>query len=290
VILLAAGCGLKKKSPPPSPATPKEQASADLAAIASLNSGALSYNNKSYDDVLYLVFGGTRGTDVQSYINERLHHYFSLEERQSASFEPNIIEDSSDDENSTVQTLAINIGTGYWYAGLMAGVTLTMNIGGDSLVLDSPRVGIMQINPGYMMSLDDGMGGKTPIPQLSRQATIVHEARHSDCARAPSDEELEIIQSPWAMEKYDNFSCGFLHVICSGGDYDGAAACDRDPWGAYAVGIIFIDANMNGLSGTDYAVMEYIYGDYIGRLEYNYSDLLNGKLGSPKMWSIGGWK
>ena len=81
----------------------------------------------------------------------------------------------------------------------------------------------------------------------------------------------------------------FLTKNCpKGHDYEGIAACDNEPWGAYSIGAIYDAAMaMGAISKTEKAILEIGALDNFSRLMFDHEDMLKGKLGEPDMSSSG---
>jgi hypothetical protein len=297
LFLITTSCNHKKDSPPPR--TAKDHALEDLQGLTALKGASMEVYGKSYNDVFARIFGGLQGVDVKRYTDQRLKRFYTQADLKAASVSPSTADYSAfempDPEpregDNEIVTAASNLGTGLYYVGLMNDVTLKVSIAGSDIDITSPRVGLMQIGEGYMMTATDSSGNRIDYPQLSRMATLVHEARHSDCAEVPSQTDVGILRDSQnyreTMKNYHRFDCGFMHALCEFGDYKDYAACDEVTWGAYAVDAIFIQGEIDNTTGLEREIMEIILGDTVSRLNYSYTDLLKGKLGQPDMSSVG---
>ena len=120
-----------------------------------------------------------------------------------------------------------NIGAGLYFGGKDQGIVYSLKISRGLIksplkaVIESPRVGIIQIGEGLFL---DGLSVTPSKPNaiansLKRLSTFFHEARHSDG---------------------NGVSLAFAHSVCPAGhNYAGSPACDENLNGPYTVGAIF---------------------------------------------------
>jgi hypothetical protein len=229
------------------------------------------------------AFGGADADAAIHYLSERVHYVLP----QSVDLGSRLTLASSslgaqEQQASQIYTMAINVGTALWFEALaQAPVQLGFQVADSVVPLDSPRVGIIQLGQGYTLKKD----GKDAFPQLVRVATLIHEARHSDCTGGMVRSDLDLIKQGDLPE---NRSCGHLHVRCpEGHEYEGAYACDGDAWGAYSIEGLFaagLVKNCTNCSTADQNVALVIFADSMSRV-IPVDDMLAGKLGDPDMTS-----
>jgi hypothetical protein len=181
--------------------------------------------------------------------------------------------------------MAANIGMALWLqAELARPQVLAFAVGQQPVVLDSSRVGIMQLGEGYTKK--KAFGGYK-FPAIQRIATFIHEARHSDCTGGISEAELAALARG---ETIPSHSCGHRHVVCpEGHELAGLPACDAHAWGAYSVEAIFTLAlakACTSCSEKDKNLAVAAYFDAISRVLVA-KDMLAGRLGAPDMSSSG---
>lgn len=126
-----------------------------------------------------------------------------------------------------IYTVMSNIGAGIYFGGKDQGVVYSLKISRGLIksplkaVIESPRVGIIQIGEGLFL---DGLSVTPSKPNavansLKRLSTFFHEARHSDG---------------------NGVSLAFAHSVCpTGHNYAGSPACDENLNGPYTVGALF---------------------------------------------------
>ena len=129
-------------------------------------------------------------------------------------------------------TIATNIGTAVWLETIAQKRPIEFFINNTSIPVTDPRIGIVRLAEGYTNY--DGEG--RPMNPVARTAVLIHEARHSDCTGGLSERDVLNLS---AGQLPENRSCGHLHTICQGGDYDGLPACDGREWGSYAMGWLY---------------------------------------------------
>ena len=99
-------------------------------------------------------------------------------------------------------------------------------------------------SPGFGYIGFTGMFFAKTRTDLDRIATLMHEARHSDCNQIPNPAQAKaflVSRDNTGWEK-----CTFGHAKCPvGHDLEGSYACDNLPWGSYAVTLIIQNAIVN---------------------------------------------
>jgi hypothetical protein len=245
----------------------------DLAGIANYSdTGAvvldqLSVSQATDEDpskpalpIFSTVFGGTSGSDLMNYLNSRIQYYFSKYELKDATYSagqldyknwltsdivntrlfaglfPSGASSEDSDSGASIEIAATNIGISYWMVGAVNNTVLSISVGDQNIVMNSPQNGIMEFGPGYTADL----------PDFYRQSILIHEARHSDCTGGLSEQQIEKIRkepnNAAFSQSRDAGECGHLHVVCPTGEYQGLAACDDERYGAYGVQEVFVHA------------------------------------------------
>lgn len=233
------------------------------------------------------AFGAGDSSGVIQYLSDRVHYLIpesaDLESRLSI---PHASSSSTNAPSPTsaggLYTMATNVGTVLWFEALAAAPSeLDFTLGDMRIPLTSSRVGIVQIGEGYTLQKN----GQYAFPQIVRIATLVHEARHSDCTGGISRSDLQKLQNGDIPE---NHSCGHLHVRCPAGhDYEGAFACDGEAWGAYSIQALYAAAlvkNCSNCTAEEQNQALMIFSDSLNRV-IPAEAMLAGKLGAPDMSS-----
>lgn len=107
---------------------------------------------------------------------------------------------------------------------------------GDTVIpIDGPGIGFITLGPVYT-SADTNL--------MDRLGTLVHEARHSDCAELPSLRDYYLLEKDLNhLVSNHGLACDHLHVKCpKGHPLAGEEACDKHPWGSYMFDYIFSKA------------------------------------------------
>ena len=111
-------------------------------------------------------------------------------------------------------------------------------------------------------------------PSLSRDpllaaASLIHEARHSDCTGGLKLNGYGIYQFFKGDTSYLG-ECTHVHAPCpEGHDLEGLPACDRESWGAYGVNAVFdgvVSAHCKGCTESRKDTMEAAYLDAKSRV------------------------
>ena len=180
--------------------------------------------------------------DVMHFLTQRIHYFVPL----GINFADRLTGSTSDSDTLSRRlattsgggmVMATNLGVGLWFEQLASGSGPKGFLISDTRVpITSTRIGIVELGAGYSNS---------SVTQLQRMATLVHEARHSDCTGGLSAQDIERIrdQNLPAEERVPaNRSCGHLHVDCpQGHDLAGIPACDQHAWGAYSIEMVFAE-------------------------------------------------
>ncbi len=237
LVLTLSGCGKKEEKVKRVPTPADQLLPADLAGIRNLKSSDIMAFDKDASGLFSEIFGGTSSDAVMTYLNTRLK-YFVMPTDQNVDLE---VADTA----SEAKVGASNIGLAIWLQGLIEGKKYNFIYHGERVPVTSSRIGIMLFGEGYtdVDTLSDGT--QYDRPSFIRQATLVHEARHSDCTGGISESDLEEIRKNKSLsdlpKDFKARTCGHLHVICpEGHPYHGLAACDYESWGAYGVGAVYL--------------------------------------------------
>jgi hypothetical protein len=244
------------------------------------------------------AFQGTSTAGVSQYLNTRVSYIIPASvnpedqlvrlnsmERVGEQTAPSISPGLGRVADSQVYVVALNIGTLVWFNALLAlPEKLGFMIGDRAVPITSSRLGIVQLGKGYTVK----KGNEYAFPPLARIATLVHEARHSDCTGGLAQADLEKLR---AQDIPDGHGCGHLHVVCPPGHpYAGIYACDDLAWGAYSIEAIYAAAilkHCQNCTVEDQGIAEGVEVDSLSRLILPVDDMLNGKLGDPDMSSGG---
>lgn len=159
-------------------------------------------------------------------------------------------------DNSNVQLS--NIGASLYLSGknekILYGIKIPYGTLGSSkkIVVNSPRVGIVQIGASFITTLINPSKKKIKAwsNSIFRLGTLFHEARHSDG---------------------NGHSLAFVHAVCPRGHaYEGARACDENLNGPYTIGAHMIaemakecDVNCSVMDKETLLLATY---DYFGRV------------------------
>jgi hypothetical protein len=165
-----------------------------------------------------------------SFLNFSFNKSISIE-RENVNY-PNLLQGQKEiekeksleasEEDEEAYTVMTNIGSGLYLTGKKEKRLYRMKVStgifkSQTITIDSPRVGIIQIGQGLFDSRFN-INNSNPNAisnSLHRLGVLFHEARHSDG---------------------NGESLAFAHVICpKGHDYEGYMACDSVPNGAYAI-------------------------------------------------------
>jgi hypothetical protein len=262
------------------------------------------------------MFGGESGRNVRAYVDERIRYYFDESDLDGADLSPRPRNTKYSEnpnsrgpammlrDESEAVTAASNLGAGLFLQGAVDSNVITLVVPriGQNIRIDSTRAGIMLFGPGYTQTARTEDGRTLELPTEYRQATLVHEARHSDCTGGVRQADLNVARnSRNVLEFVNNYpamNCGHLHTMCPAWhEFKNLPACDRHFWGAYSVGYVFAAAKQNPSStSVRDLLLRYMENDSASRLLYitngpahvvDVEPLLNGQFGYPDMTSSG---
>jgi len=126
----------------------------------------------------------------------------------------------SDSSSSSVETVMLNYGASIYLTGKQNSVIYSIQVAGNTITDNTPRVGIVQIGPGLF---DNNELSNSPPNSLAnsclRLQTLFHESTHTNGNGA---------------------NAGFPHAMCNSGPYSGYYACEGNLNGPYAIGRAFL--------------------------------------------------
>lgn len=217
------------------------------------------------------IFGGTSSANILNYLSPRISYVNGV--LGNAGF-VTIEAEATNSSNSWVARLATEYSLGF------TSTPKTVDINGRAVQIDSPRTGTIHLGGGFL---------NLKTSYLSRISTLVHEARHSDCAVNYTKEEAGwLFSTDKTVQEKAPKQCNHRHTICQSGPLAGEPACDGHAWGSYALEAIYFDAlalDCPSCSEDDRQLALVESKDAMSRVT-NWSDLIAGKLGDPVMTSI----
>jgi len=229
------------------------------------------------------VFGGRTSSELVRFFNERVSLLLPPGVGIRERVEP------TQAMASGVVSIGTNVGASFWLQSVASGAPsfiLLRDGKGRKVPVDSTRVGIVQLAPGYFGQ------GAAPT-SLARTAALVHEARHSDCTGGLSAADIARMRdrSLRREERYpENRACGHLHSICGiEHPYAGLMACDSHPWGAYAIEAVYaseLARSCRACSEEQRQVAGMIALDSLSRVREG-GKMMRGEFGDPDMSSLG---
>ncbi len=229
------------------------------------------------------IFGGEGTAQIKKYLKRRVHFLLSVKN------DPALAKQLADEGAGTApthgMTMAANIGPLMWYQVLASGQSQSYSLGGKTLEINSTRIGVIQLGPGYTKV------AYAPFPPetiaVNRMGILIHEARHSDCTGGFTAQDLADMSGG---RRPQNPACGHAHTKCPPGHiYAGLPACDNHPWGAYAIEAAFhfaVAKNCANCTQLQKQSAHAFYLDAKSRVP-QFNDMMNGKMGPPNMSSSG---
>jgi hypothetical protein len=291
--LIEVGCG--GGAGQARPRSVRELVNDDLASLAQFDASGAQEVDAQDHGAFTKIFGGTTGADIRRYLDERVAYFSTPDEQASLRVEPATYGGvdlkeryfAFDNESgSSLQTLGQNSGAAIWKNHILE-FTPTVYVAGRTIRLASTRPGFVQLSDGYNLRQTLFNFVDIGVPPAYREVTLVHEARHSDCPGGlkPRPETRSYNRFSANDEQYQH--CTQEHAICMSGVYAGAAACDKFPWGAYSVALVYAKAASAHMTGMAKQIMVAVIADQIVRLSPNFDveAMLQGKLGDPDMSS-----
>jgi hypothetical protein len=292
VLSLATACAAADESPaanyffaPPGSLSnqDRQKVLSDLSDINNIDPISL----KSYDDqngqIFTKIFGGPTTRDIQTYLNQRARYFADANDvgvngQHIFATPQQAPTGATSGAQQGPSLIALNVGTMLWLASVAQNGHVAFTIDGvqpQPVPITSSRIGLIIMSPAY-----------NSLPEVARQAVVIHEARHSDCTGGMPAKNLPAFRQAYlsgnsaALVPLAN-ECGHMHIICPAGLYKGLPACDNESWGAYTVGGIYADAMaMNKSDPTAWAVAKQFAIDSKSRV-------MNQTGGEPDMSSAG---
>lgn len=241
----------------------------------------------AYNSAFSKVFAGQTPLQVRKYLDARIKIVYAESTTLNDQFEPgtldyfdwlkNEIAIFGTQATAKTITMAYNLGTALWLIGKVNETNVTYRhlgtVPNEVFVLNSSRTGLIILGEGY--SETNPYNSKMKFYPELRIATLVHEARHSDCTGGIPANFIDAAKTAVSHEDLlatmgiEQMQCGHLHVECpSTSSLAGIAACDADVWGAYGVGSVFTMANLKNYPEGDSrrAFVESILADSLSRL------------------------
>jgi len=225
-----------------------------------------------YSEPFTQIFGGTSGEDVMRYLEERIHYMGA---------------DSGGGDKGIYAANYSPVFLTYIYSrdvrqSKNPKVT-KMKFEDTTVAIDSPRTGFVVVGDAYTWP---------ETSWIDRLDTLVHEARHSDCATIPDADDLTAYQkSQYLNISMEGRTCTHIHMPCpKGHPLAGELACDGHDWGAYTVGYVFSKTMYRSCVGcTEKQKQEALVTatDDFSRLFKDVQDRwLSGNAGTPDMRSV----
>ncbi|MEQ1877388.1 MAG: hypothetical protein ABL958_12150 [Bdellovibrionia bacterium] len=290
VGLIANGCGVGGGGGGSDPdAYKRDLLKADLQELDVSDTTYLTTYDRENGGVISKLFGGTRGADLLNYFRTRVTYTFTKQEIENGSMQLSAAGTFPIDASSTLTVGARNIGTALWYQGLVERKAVTITVAGQTIAVRSTRTGIIEFGDGYRRTNPKTL---TDYPSEFRNMIMLHEARHSDCTGGVSDPDIEIIRQAGgelSASGFTRFMCGHLHQNCpTGHQYAGKPVCDLHPWGAYAIGALYVRAALLKYKGQPQEdVLRAAAIDQANRAIPELTKMINGDFGNPDMSSSG---
>ncbi|MGK5090132.1 hypothetical protein WDW86_21490 [Bdellovibrionota bacterium FG-2] len=238
-----------------------------------------------------LIFAGEGVAQIKKYLKRRLNFILSLKNDADLAKIVGTSGASVGSQNQAEQLIpmAQNTGAITWFTQWRTspGQNQTFSLGGKTREVNSSRIGIMKLGPGYSQVAEK------PYPpeviSMFRLGTLIHEARHSDCTGGFDEQDVAEIKSGYRYHPRNN-ACGHFHTKCPpGNDFAGLKVCDDHPWGAYSIAAVYFLAVAESCSNCTQLQKQWaraFYVDSAARVQ-RFPDMMRGKLGPPDMSSSG---
>lgn len=305
-FVVLTGCGGKKDEPKPRLATHLPRAEG-LAVMRQYDAqflyddelsdgevGALGYDFRKIEGLEIADSGGDRSAPVMVEAYKKLFGdatarptgYLFERIKLIASAKQKLVSGERPGPDTVAQNLSVAFWLGYMLdrrkSGEDPGAIPDQREGDRSIHLNSSRMGFVQLGDPYS-AVDNS---------IFRIATLIHEARHSDCPNGITGSQLDQFLDPQSKPSNDDIisvigTCGFLHPDCPAGHpLAGKPACeDGEGWGAYSVMIPFnrmIYRQCTNCSEDDRQAAAVSASEAATRI-IRVDDLLDGRLGAPNM-------
>ena len=258
------------------------------------------------------IFEERKNQAVEAFVRERSQHFITMQQMERIRVEPleSTLQYNSfvrerprpkpkPGQREGVMTAAANMSPGLYGLGAVNGVVLRVRGEGIDTFVKSTRSGIFILPDDYRMeTLFRGLKEEKSQDEakkidrgleIMRQGTLIHEARHSDCTGGIDEATIRSAKLAYDRQDFVERSgtrCGNPHTVCTKGVYRGYDACERIPWGSYAVGLVFLMEARKKLPAMspEAILVEHIIIDLRSRFEDGVLDvdaMLSGKLGEP---------
>lgn len=157
------------------------------------------------------IFGASNGQAALQFLNQRVHYIVP----NNVSFKLNLQGQSKDMTLDSEYVVAVNMGTALFlidkqYRNQLPG--MTFSIGSTPVTSSNPATGFIQLGKNF-----------AKFPLVDRMATLIHEARHSDCESTTSE------------------LCGLPHIACPAGHALATMmACEDKAIGPYYIEAVYL--------------------------------------------------
>jgi hypothetical protein len=269
--------------------------------------GAKSLSAEKYNAYVKL-FGGAEGSDVRRFVEARAKIFVTEEE---ATITPDPLRRTYTGwyakggvrsapllGKGGVTVAAANLSVQYFLQGLVENTSYSVVARGVTYPANEADAGIILLGDSYTNVAYLRRGGHIEIPGWYRYEILGHEARHSECPTGVKRETLEIVRKAKShqefLDKFPHTDCGQWHSICPDTfpqvELRGELACDTRPWGSYTYSWLMHEATLaSNPSSTSWQLAQLEALSSKARLQFNPQDLLDDKLGSPKIGSRGAY-
>lgn len=258
----------------------------DLSALPHLPEDGFKKLDQETNQLVTAVFGGPSTKNLGSFLTERVKYFISAETFPSYRVEPKDFEfafEAYSNVSKMAGLYALNLGMGMFLESLREGKTPHLVAGEHRYPIQSPRAGFIVIGKSYKHWDVSEDGEVIEIPSGVRLAQLFHESRHSDCSVAP-----QILAMVKKKEISLPRSCGQLHSMCQSGPLVGEMNCDDFAWGAFSIVAVYLKGILKSetLSTRDRILYKAALSEVLGRMEFDYADMLKGKGPRPVLSSI----
>lgn len=249
--------------------------SPDLRALIQSDYMLLSQSKLAGRSVFRSVFGGSGSESVLRYLDERIHYVIGRQSESELGHRFSLWGTELGTDASSGQVMASNLSLPIWVRLLQTPASGGIfRFDGHPVPVRDTRAGIMMFGEGYSPA----------FPDVGRVATLIHEARHSDC---PAGLPAEFLQT---LDLSRLGGCGQAHVACPPTHpLAGLPACDAQPWGAYTMGLLYLATVEDSCTGCSEkmraeAIVQAI--DAASRVLVDTDEMFLGKFGQPNMANI----
>lgn len=254
------------------------------------------------------VFGGTSGHDVNTYFNQRIKIAIPKEKYANATYSmtkrlqpewlldpdksPSLLTQSSFSQQPVRGSIvAINVGAQFGLAAKINQTTLRLHLSNSFIDIASTRSGIIVLDKYREGFYHDAKNNISFFfPKEFRLATLVHEARHSDCTGGINPSLRDIIYKSKSYHELlsqmpsGQLNCTHSHATCPPGHaLAGVDGCDKDVWGPYGIQSIYLMGLLKDrfLRKQEIKSLQPYLSDALSRLPINFIE--KWKTTSPDM-------